>query len=896
MQSSTPTPRSFTLKEHRFDVCVIGGGMSGIAAAVTAAREGSRVALVHDRPVLGGNGSKEIRVWLHGADGGKNNAYFRETGLMEELRLRNLYENPDGNIEIWNLCLLNLVLEEPNLTLFLNTHVSRVDLDAPKRLGSVWGVTGGSERLQKIIASQFVDATGDGTVAFLAGAEFASGREARSTYGESLAPEIADPYTLSGTILFQVKDTGRPTPFIKPPWAHTLTEDDLKLRKHPIRPQGVHYWWIEYGGIKETVDENEAIRDELLRIVYGIWDHLKNHPNHREENKNLQLEWVGALPGKRESRRFLGDVVLTERDILEQTDFPDAVAYGGWDIDRHPPRGFWAKDEYPSDRFQIPGLYNIPLRALYAKGFENLFLAGRDASFSHVALCSTRVMVTCAQMGEAVGIAAAHCLREGITPRQAAESPHIEHIQRRLLLRDHYWWKAVHQDPADLALQAKVTASSTASLSLPPPWLAQDPQPLRKQRESHKLQQSEQQLLTQSSQQQDDPHPTAAQSQRAGRVSSLQGRIGASETMEGGGSGKPSEEGQDGSTSVPGNEGILLAQSEAQAGLADRAELPLDQDVALMFPYDPKEPPTQLDLYADVDEPSQLVLAWYEQDEKGNYLLGRHLGTWQIDVPAGQRIPIEVPLSTQSQPSAACFTFLTIEKNPGVRLYTTPHSRVGVRTYRESPKVIANGRNDYSRFSKIDENLCFQIKPEPKIYAATNVIDGHSRPFRGPRLWSSAATDFSQPEWIRLEWDEPVELSEIHLKFNTDLDLDLRNLFVPSDERAIPACVKSYSLLALPESFPKEKTGKGCAKNPSTGFDKCSNQTNGWEVITRVTDNYQRFRVHTFPPRRVRAIELCIESTNGLHRAEVYEIRAYPRPTGVPRREASECGSTAPRP
>ncbi len=454
------------LEETRdYEFVVIGAGMAGLTAAVTAARRGLRTALIGDRPVLGGNGSKEVRVWLHGANGGENNRYFRETGLMEELRLENLYRNPLGNAELWDTVLLDAVVGQENLDLYLNTVVTEVEMASPQWIAGVSGFTLASERRWSWTAPLFADCTGDGTVAFLAGAEFRTGRESRHEFGEQLAPERAEPYTLGGTLLFALKDAGRPVPFAAPRWAHCFTEEDLRHRAHRTPGTGHEYWWIEWGGELDTVHDHEAIRHELLRIVYGIIDHLKNAPEHADDMAHYTLEWVGAVPGKRESRRFLGDYLLTEADLLEQPAFEDAVAIGGWNIDHHPPRGIFSP-EPPSFHFHLPGVYNIPFRCLYARDVDNLLLAGRNASATHVAMCSTRVMLTGAQMGEAIGAAAFQCRLRHCAPRDLVQEGGIYALQQELLKYDHAILDVRNEDPHDLARTARVTESSFADAAL----------------------------------------------------------------------------------------------------------------------------------------------------------------------------------------------------------------------------------------------------------------------------------------------------------------------------------------------------------------------------------------------------------------------------------------------
>ena len=462
--SALPALRTQT---RAYDLVIAGGGMSGVGAAVTAARHGARVALIQDRPVLGGNGSKEIRVWLHGASGGVNALYFRETGLMEELLLENQYRNPEGNAELWNAVLLDLVLSQKNLDLYLNTSVYDVRKTG-SLIQSVTCLTLHAETLTTFEAPYFIDCTGDGTVGYLAGAPFMTGRESRDEYGESLAPEQRQAYTLGGSILFLAKDAGRPVEFHLPSFAHPFTEKDFRWGRNPIPEfDRVHggFWWVEWGGTLDTIHDNEAIKNELLKIAYGIFGYLKNDPAQREKYRNFTLEWVGTIPGKRESRRFVGDHILTEQDVVERTEFPDGVAFGGWNLDDHAPKGFFDDEHTPSTHTNIPGLYNIPLRSLYSKSVPNLLFAGRNISSTHVALTSVRVMLTCAQMGEAAGAAAAQCVREGCTPRELArDAARLVRLRERLLRDDHYIVAAHRADPEDLALRKGAVARASSQL------------------------------------------------------------------------------------------------------------------------------------------------------------------------------------------------------------------------------------------------------------------------------------------------------------------------------------------------------------------------------------------------------------------------------------------------
>lgn len=441
-----------------FDVVIIGGGLAGICAAISSARIGCHVALIQNRSVLGGNSSSEIRVWVGGATKHGINRYGRETGVMGELFVENQYRNPDGNPYLWDLLLLEKVRAESNINLFLNTEIYQVNMIDEHTIQSVVGSVQGSETELIFKSQYFLDCTGDGTVAFKAGADFHLGRESRATYNESLAPIEADHKLLGSSLFFYTKDAGHPVKFIKPFFAKDITKTEIiKSRVIKKDDNGCAYWWIEWGGDHEIVHDNEMIRDELQSAVYGIWDYIKNSGKYDADN--LTLEWVGSVVGKREYRRFIGDYVLRQQDIETQNDFPDKVAFGGWSIDIHPSSGMYTKQAGTED--SVPdGLYHIPLRSLYSRNIHNLLLAGRDISVSHVAFGSTRVMATCAAGGQAAGLAAAFAFQKQIMPRDIYTN-YLGDFQRLLLREDSAVLGLGLVDSDDLAQKATVHASHT---------------------------------------------------------------------------------------------------------------------------------------------------------------------------------------------------------------------------------------------------------------------------------------------------------------------------------------------------------------------------------------------------------------------------------------------------
>ncbi len=439
------------------DVVVAGGGMAGVCAALAAARHGASVVLIQDRPVLGGNASSEVRMHIVGADGGglSGQTDTRETGIIEELRLTEAVSNPQRSASMLDLVLYDAVRREPNITLLLDTHCVGVQMASPQHITAALASRHGTEDLFTIQGKVFLDCTGDGRLGVEAGADFRMGREAQSEYSESLAPPQADNKVLGSTLLFITRQHDRPMPFQPPPWIRRFPNcQDLPHRSHGGWEYG--YWWVEWGGELDTIKDNERIRQELMAAALGVWDHIKNS-GHHPKSENWALEWLGFLPGKRESRRFLGDYVLREQDCKAGERFEDGVAFGGWPIDLHPPEGIYSP-ERPAIQIRIP-LYNIPYRCLYSRNVANLMFAGRNISASHVAFGSTRVMATCAVMGQAVGTAAAMCAHRGCLPRELGRDA-IGDLQQLLLKDDAYILGISNRDPLDLARKARVRASS----------------------------------------------------------------------------------------------------------------------------------------------------------------------------------------------------------------------------------------------------------------------------------------------------------------------------------------------------------------------------------------------------------------------------------------------------
>lgn len=398
-----------------YDLVVVGGGVAGTCAAISAARLGLKVALIQDRPLLGGNNSSEIRVHLMG-DIDKN--HFPKLGrIVRELDNGDPGNgNPDAKA-YGDKRKFDLVKDERNLSLFVNTHVYQVEMDG-EQLKAVIGRNIETNQESRFTGTYFADCTGDGTVGYLAGADYRMGRESKAETGESFAPDSADQFTLGTSNLWASLPVDSMTSFPETPWALTFTDD-----YHIDQDKSDWEWETGFGNFN-TISDAEELRDHNLRAIYGNWSYLKNHK--KEKYGKKELAWVAYIGGKRESRRLIGDHILTQMDVQEGKMHPDATVTATWTIDLHFPEErnklyFPGEEFFASTKHIKVAPYTIPYRCLYSRNVPNLFMAGRNISTTHVAFGSTRVMRTCGMMGEVVGMAAYISRKYQASPRGVYE-------------------------------------------------------------------------------------------------------------------------------------------------------------------------------------------------------------------------------------------------------------------------------------------------------------------------------------------------------------------------------------------------------------------------------------------------------------------------------------------
>ncbi|MEO6003900.1 MAG: FAD-dependent oxidoreductase [Opitutus sp.] len=701
---------------REFDVVVCGGGLAGFCAAVAAARRGANTCLVHDRPVLGGNSSSEVRVTPHGA--AAFHAYARETGIISEVlieeRARNhetIFENGWTN-SVWDLTLYDVAQTTPNLTLHLNTtiiavidgtgervtetplpnaalgYLHRPACARSRTLAAVVGRVANAETELILRGRQFIDCTGDGLVADLAGCEWRMGSEGRDEFSEPHAPSLSSRDTMGNSIHFRARDMGRPVPFVPPSWA--VVHDDARyFYDQGRKPKDLRggYWWLEIGVPWDTIHDAEDIRHELTRHTLGVWDWIKNKdPNTRDAAANYALDWIGQVPGKRESRRIMGVYLMTEHDVQNRTLFSDEVAYGGWFLDLHTPGGLLAPTSEPasaegykptSDYSQksYVGPYGLPLRSLISRDVDNLMMAGRNISVTRAALGTARVMATTALMGQAAGTAAVVALAEKRSPANLLPGD-VAMIQQALLRDGCFLPNTANDDPLDLARTARASATSAESLA-------------------------------------------------------------------GVGPGEPSY-----------HEGLSFWADQAVSMGRDELTARRGQWIACAT-----ERIDTIEVHlSNFSTQTQSVSVWLMPvDHIWDYRTetGQPLAQAILEVPPGKAQWIRWNIATTTKPGT--YARLDLGANPHVAWTTAP---------RIVPGQVAAFDMGHGRMRRYGNGvtMCYRITPAQPCYGAANALTGVTRPHRWTNLWRSDPTQ-SLPQALELEWPREQRIGAVELVF-----------------------------------------------------------------------------------------------------------------------------------
>lgn len=751
------TNRELRMEQIDADLVVVGGGIAGSCAAITAAREGLRVVLVQDRPVLGGNTSSEVRLWMVGATShmGNNNRWAREGGALNEILMENTFRNPEGNPVLFDTVLLEKVTSEPTLTLLLNTAVYKVcrkselsirseaSQEQNPGIKSLTAFCSQNSTRYLLQAPLFCDASGDGIVGFLSGAAFRVGAESQQEFGELLAARESTAELLGHSIYFYTRDTGHTVEYVPPDYALKDISQIPRYQRFNTKEQGTDLWWIEYGGSLDTVHATESIKWELWKIIYGVWNHIKNSGDFPDA-RTLTLDWVGLIPGKRESRRFEGDYMLTQQDIVEQRKHEDAVSFGGWAIDHHPVDNIYSEAE-PCTQWHSKGVYQIPYRTMYSRNVPNLFLSGRIISASHIAFGSSRVMATCGHNGQAVGMAAAICREHQVQPRDLLQSPTMKELQKRLLRSGQYIPSVRREDPKDLAQQAIATSSSSLQrLKLHP----QRSRPLQCPRA----------LLL----------PLAK-----GRVPEVEVRVRYRKDTK----------------LVAELRTCSRKSSFTPDVLLKRVEVPLAATGKV------------------------LLGSVCEGELKHATAAARSIKTDSSSCENGysasdEWVEEDIRLDFDSKLENDCYGFVCFQANASIEVYESQQLVTGVTTVvnRRNNKVAKSNGQVPPCDSGIDSfdfwsaerrpngrNLAISADLDYSTFAAKNVINGLARPTCRPNAWV-ASQDDPLPS-LTLNWNKTQPIQTIEVVFDPDWDHPLENIVMQHPERVMPTVVRCFRVI-----------------------------------------------------------------------------------------------------
>ncbi|WP_231581382.1 FAD-dependent oxidoreductase [Domibacillus enclensis] len=691
------------MRTEKFDVVVCGGGLAGFCAAVAAARNGSKTAIVQDRPVFGGNSSSEVRVTTHGS--AAFHSYARETGIISELlieeRARNHEEiNENGwTNSVWDMTMYDMAMSTPNLEVFLNTTVQKVNKLNERTVDSIVCHILNAEVELTLQGKVFIDCTGDGIVADQAGCEWRIGEESYDEFKEPHAPKEASMNVMGSSLHFKAIDMGKPVPYEAPDWINHY-EDASFFYKHgrPLETTGFKendryrggYWWIEIGIPWDTIHENEDIRHELTRHTLGVWDWIKNKdPELKEIAKNYALEWIGQVPGKRESRRIMGRYLMTEHDPLTKKDFKDEVAFGGWNVDLHTPGGLLAPSSEPAamegykvvsdfQRKTLCGPYAIPLNMMISKDVDNLMMAGRNVSATHAALGTVRVMGTTAIMGQGVGTAAAIAINQGLTLPEVADQQ-IDIIKQQLLRDGCFLLNTKNNDPKDLALKAKIKGSSEASCTGVGP------------------------------------------------------------------------------NTIGVHKGLMFWKTQHQTAKSDKLTERRGQWIAVGT-----KPIDKVGVYLtnNSNEVQHVVSKILKVDDIWDYSYegSKELAETTLEIAPGesQWVQWEVNLNQSNGLPNNGYIRLDLLKNDDVEWHRAGKIEPG--------QVCGFDIGDRMRRYDHGISMSYSVSPAQNCYSPENIISGYTRPYRHTNLWRSDENSLEVP-WIELSWDVAVNISQVELTF-----------------------------------------------------------------------------------------------------------------------------------
>ncbi|MGI9455023.1 MAG: FAD-dependent oxidoreductase [Aeoliella sp.] len=749
------------LRQERLsaDLVVVGGGMAGVCCSITAARAGAKVVLVQDRPVLGGNASSEVRLWMVGATShmGNNNRWAREGGVFDEICVENTYRNPEGNPVIFDTVLLEKAFEEPNLNVLLNTTVFNLEKASNgSRIDAVEAFCSQNSTRYHISAPLFCDSSGDGVVAFMAGAPFRYGAESRQEFGEMLAPSEEHTQLLGQSIFFYTRDTGKPVRFVPPKYSLEDIKKIPRYRRFNTKDYGCQLWWIEYGGSLDTIHDTETIKWELWKVVYGVWNYIKNSGEFPEA-ETMTLDWVGTIPGKRESRRFEGDYMLIQQDIVDQRTHYDAVSVGGWAIDEHPVDSVYS-DKSPCTQWHSKGVYQIPYRTMFSRSVDNLFLAGRIVSASHLAFCSSRVMATCAHNGQAVGVAAAICGQEGILPRDLAAPGRVGQLQQALLRAGQFIPGHRLEDQQDLATKATVTASSQLDLG--------------------QLQSSNEMVDL------CDP-----------RAMLIPLQAGAVPVFE-------FEAQTDEDTTV-----VAQLRTCSRPG----SYSPDTVLKTVRIPLRTQSSPLPSSGNQDMAATNGTGTEQFEGPRDGNSSIAtKAKAATETKREVDSQITQKLTLDFQTTLSVSQYAFVCLLENPHVLLEVSDKRVTGVLSLvrRHNHRVATDTMQTPPEGSGIDSfefwtperrpvgrNLSMRVRPELEVFGPAEAVNGYHRPTTSPNAWVASFDD--QAPTLKLKWDAVQTIERIELVFDTDLDHPMESVVMRHFEPVSPFCVRNYRILGF---------------------------------------------------------------------------------------------------